>query len=91
MVARYGGEEFIVILQNIDLEGVKKVAESLIKAVSDLGIKHEYSSVSDHVTISLGMVFKSAEESLCKDELLKMADDALYRAKEGGRNRLVTL
>lgn len=90
MVARYGGEEFIVILQNIDEDGAKKVAESLIKAVGDLGIKHEYSSASDHVTISLGMAFKPAEESLCKEELLKMADDALYRAKESGRNRVVT-
>lgn len=91
MVARYGGEEFIVMLQNIEYEGAKSVAESLIKAVSDLSIKHDYSSVSDHVTISLGMTFKPADEKLCKENLLKMSDDALYRAKESGRNRFVML
>jgi len=91
MVARYGGEEFIVILQNIDHEGAANVAENLIKAVSDLGIKHEYSSAADHVTISLGMAFKPADEIVCTEELLKTADDALYRAKEEGRNRFVAL
>lgn len=91
MVARYGGEEFIVILQNIDYEGAENVAENLLKAVRDLGIKHEYSSAADHVTISLGIAFKPAEEKVCTEELLKTADDALYRAKEEGRNRFVAL
>lgn len=91
MVARYGGEEFIVLLQNIDKEGAVNVAENLIKAVSDLRIRHEYSTVSDHVTISAGMAFKAAEETLCKEELLKLADDALYRAKESGRNQIAIL
>lgn len=87
MVARYGGEEFVVLLQNTDKEGAMNVAENLIKAVSELGIKHEYSTTADHVTISAGMAFKECGETLCGEELLKKADDALYRAKEGGRNR----
>lgn len=91
MVARYGGEEFIVMLQNIDKEGAENVAESLIQAVSDLKIRHEYSSVAGHVTISAGLAFKAAEEALCKEEFLKMADDALYRAKENGRNQIAIL
>lgn len=88
IVARYGGEEFVVLLQNIDKGGAITVAESLIKAVSDLGIVHEYSSVCDNVTISAGMAFKEAEETLCQEEMLKQADDALYRAKENGRNQI---
>lgn len=91
IIARYGGEEFVVLLQSIDHEGAQKVAESLIEAVSALGIRHEYSSVASHVTISAGMAFKEAEEALCKEELLKMADDALYRAKESGRNKIAIL
>lgn len=91
MVARYGGEEFVIILQSIDQEGAKKVAESLIKAVSDLGIVHEYSSVINYVTISVGMAFKEAESTLCKEDLLKIADDALYVAKESGRNKITIL
>ena len=89
MVARYGGEEFIVILQGIDKEGAYKVAESLIEAVRELEITHEYSTIAGYVTISVGMAFKEAESTLCKEDLLKMADDALYSAKESGRNRLV--
>ncbi len=91
MVARYGGEEFVALLQNIDQDGAKKVAESLLEAVSDLKIMHEYSSASKYVTISLGIGFKELEEKLCGEELLKKADDALYRAKESGRNKFVTL
>ncbi len=86
-VARYGGEEFVVMLQNTDKEGAIRVAENLLQAVNDLNLAHDYSTIADHVTISLGMAFKSPEESLCREDLLKMADDALYRAKEGGRNR----
>lgn len=91
IVARYGGEEFVVLLQNIDKEGAITVGESLIKSVSDLKILHEYSSVSDHVTISAGMAFKEVECTLCQEELLKQADDALYRAKESGRNKMVLM
>ena len=87
MVARYGGEEFVVMLQNIDKEGVKNVAKSLIDAVSDLKIIHEYSSIAKNVTISLGIGFKEMSDNLCGAEFLKKADDALYRAKENGRNR----
>lgn len=90
VVARYGGEEFVVLLKDIDESGAKKVAESLIEAVSAQGIPHEYSDAADHVTISVGMAFKDTECSFCKEDLLKYADDALYRAKRGGRNRFET-
>lgn len=88
MVARYGGEEFVLLLQDIDIEGATKVAESLVEAVGELGILHEYSSVCDHVTVSVGLGFKEKESSVSKEELIKCADDALYLAKERGRNRI---
>lgn len=91
IVARYGGEEFVVLLQNIDKLGAITVAESLIKAVSDLGIVHEYSSISGNVTISAGMAFKECGETLCQEGLLKAADDALYCAKESGRNQIALM
>ncbi len=84
-VSRYGGEEFVVLLKNIDADGAKNVAHNIINAVNDLKIPHEYSPTSDHVTISVGMALK--ENDLSQAELLKKADDALYRAKEGGRNK----
>lgn len=88
VVARYGGEEFVVLLKDIDEPGARQVAESLVKAVSALGIAHHYSETADHVTISVGMAFKDAQNtSLTKEELLKYSDDALYGAKRSGRNR----
>lgn len=87
MVARYGGEEFVVLLKNSDQNGVEKVARMLVDAVSSMRIPHEHSAIADHVTISAGVAFKEAENPLSREELLRHADEALYRAKESGRNR----
>ena len=87
MVARYGGEEFVVLLKDIDIDGVKKVASLLIEDVQNLKIVHEYSNVSDYITISVGVAFKDANANVTKEALLKDADDALYIAKQNGKNR----
>jgi len=88
IVARYGGEEFVVLLKDIDFEGALQVAKSLIQAVEGLNIPHAYSSAADHVTVSIGMAFKGGEDLTSKEMLFNYADDALYRAKENGRNRV---
>lgn len=87
MIARYGGEEFVVVLKDIDHEGAQKVADSLVEAVESLKITHKYSLITNHVTISLGIALKEKESTLSQESLLKNADNALYRAKESGRNR----
>ena len=87
VVARYGGEEFVIILKNPDKEGAKKMANSLVEAVRELQLEHKFSSIATHVTISAGVAFKEKESSLSKEELLKEADEQLYRAKESGRDR----
>ncbi len=87
VVARYGGEEFVVILKNPDKEGAKKMANSLVEAVRELQLEHKFSSIATHVTISAGVALKEKESSLSKEELLKEADEQLYRAKESGRDR----
>lgn len=89
MVFRYGGEEFVVLLQDIDREGVRKVAENLLASVHSLNITHEYSSLQPYVTISVGIAFKDHDCTIGKEALIKMADDALYDAKEHGRDRYV--
>ncbi len=86
IASRYGGEEFVVLLKDIDKEGIKKVAETLVDAVANLKIEHEYSLVSKYVTISAGVALKERQE-ISMQELLKEADNELYRAKESGRNR----
>lgn len=86
--ARYGGEEFIIILPNTALDGAVYIAEEIRRSVIDLGITHEKSQPSGKVTISLGAAGDENNLYISYDELLKMADDALYLAKEKGRNRV---
>ena len=89
MVARYGGEEFAVILPDTDITGALQVAEGMRSAVEGLRITHRYARGSGVVTVSIGVasVIPGRNEGLSAD-LLKAADDALYQAKESGRNRI---
>jgi diguanylate cyclase (GGDEF)-like protein len=90
IIARYGGEEFLGILPGIDLHGALYLAEKMRHSVEALGLPHGASVAADHVTISLGV----ATEGSCRDksphDLVKMADDQLYRAKNTGRNRVMS-
>lgn len=87
-VARFGGEEFACILPNKTREEAMTLAEKLRLAVADLKIPHETSLVEPFVTISLGVasVIPSGDP-VCKD-LVRAADEALYRSKESGRNKV---
>lgn len=89
MIARYGGEEFVVLIKDSDENGVRKVAELLVQEIANLRIVNEYSSVSDYVTISVGVAFKEKERIISKEDLIKRADDALYLAKKSGRNKVM--
>ncbi len=89
--ARYGREEFIIILPATDINGAMKIAEDIRANVFNLNIPHEKSLPSQLVTISLGVATKGSGTMLSHEELLKMADDALYLAKEKGRNRAEAL
>ncbi len=84
---RYGGEEFAVILPETDLQGGLLIAEKLRLAVFNKNIAHEGSSVATCVTMSLGVATYTGQYHT-PEEILKAADDALYRAKEYGRNRV---
>jgi diguanylate cyclase (GGDEF)-like protein len=88
LVARYGGEEFGVILPETDLGGAIILAESMRRAVEALAIPHMNSSVSPVVTLSIGVASMRAEGGTQPDALLRAADQALYAAKRGGRNRI---
>lgn len=87
--ARYGGEEFVVLLPETHAAGALHVAEELRAAVQGLGITHEHSPTAPVVTISVGTSTHSAESPMKnKEQLLQLADEALYQAKEAGRNRI---
>lgn len=87
-IARYGGEEFIIILPETNQEGAFTIVEKIRKAIQTAAIVHVNSKVIPYVTVSLGIatVFPSLETNYT--ELLIAADDALYKAKNKGRNRV---
>ncbi|WOE85975.1 GGDEF domain-containing protein [Aeromonas veronii] len=85
LVARYGGEEFVLLLPNTDRQAAASVAQRLQDGLASLQLEHLASDVAPWVTVSQGIASNvSGEEA---SQLLERADQALYRAKESGRNQ----
>jgi diguanylate cyclase (GGDEF)-like protein len=91
LVARWGGEEFAIILPNTPSQGAMTVAETIRQSIADLQIPHASSGVANHVTMSLGVATLIPREDCSLTALKEMADEALYLAKDGGRNRAICL
>lgn len=90
LAARWGGEEFVVVLSETGAEGAVVVAERIRAAVEALRIAHEASTVSPHVTISVGCATGIPGRGREWTSLVRAADEALYRSKRNGRNRVET-
>nr|WP_214288354.1 diguanylate cyclase [Acinetobacter pittii] len=87
-VARYGGEEFVVLLPKTPAQGAYAVAANIYKAIERQAIPHAASLVSKHVTISLGFTVYTEGFKVNQEKLIHAADQALYRAKQLGRNQI---
>jgi len=87
-VARYGGEEFIIILPSTSVEQAEKITEKARLAVMNLAIEHQDSKVNSVVTMSFGIASVTLTEKDSVD-IVSIADECLYQAKEQGRNRVV--
>lgn len=90
-VARYGGEEFVILLKDINKDGVEAVANNLLNAVRELKITHEFSKIENYVTVSIGASFYNSSSDITKLELLLKADETLYSVKNSGRNNFAIL
>ncbi|MDT8902876.1 diguanylate cyclase domain-containing protein [Anaeroselena agilis] len=86
LAARHGGEEFAVLLPNTDSLGALVVAEAIRVAVATLGIEHKASSIHRCLTVSAGTATIVPDELTTPAALVAKADQALYHAKQAGRN-----
>jgi diguanylate cyclase (GGDEF)-like protein len=86
-VARHGGEEFVLVLPEIEPDGVRALLQRILDAVDALHIEHVDSACAANVTISLGAASVRAGPHALAHAALKRADELLYRAKENGRHR----
>ncbi len=90
LVARYGGEEFAIILPRVNEIEVFDLADQLRQKVWDLNIPHRTSKIATRVSISVGAATFIINKVKSNEQIIKIADDALYKAKKNGRNRVET-
>ena len=89
LAARYGGEEFVIILPHTSPQGALTVAELVQSAIASLQIPHQKSSVSEYITLSIGIATITPSSEYTPEDLIKTADNCLYQAKENGRNKIL--
>jgi len=88
LVARLGGEEFGILLVDINKEDLKKRAEEIKENIANLRIRLSEESVISK-TISIGVGIREPGDKRSVEEFVKSVDDALYNAKDNGRNQVV--
>ncbi len=91
VAARYGGEEFAILLYGSDRRTMEDIAEQLRSQVLAKKIAHPASSVHPYVTVSIGGACVTPVEGRSAVGFIQLADEALYAAKERGRNRIVLM
>ena len=89
IVIRYGGEEFLIISYNIDKLSLKILGETICNQIHDLELEHNFSEVSNYVTVSVGGYYKILDKNDTYTNLIELADSCLYEAKKNGRNQCV--
>jgi diguanylate cyclase (GGDEF)-like protein len=89
--ARYGGEEFAVVLYEASREYVAEVSTRIQRSIAELNIPHDASRVASRLTVSVGAALILPSPHRTPEGLVQLADEALYSAKEQGRNRVVVM
>ena len=87
VVCRFGGEEFILLLPNTETKGAKTIANKIRTSIENIQIPLD-TSTNINVTVSIGLSLVNPQKKQNLEESIKEADEALYKAKEGGKNRV---
>jgi diguanylate cyclase (GGDEF)-like protein len=90
-VARYGGEEFAIVLYEASREYIAEVLTRIQRSIAELNIPHDASKVAGRLTVSIGAAFVLPAANRTLEGLIQLADEALYCAKEEGRNRVIVM
>ena len=90
MSARFGGEEFAVILPATDAQGALASAQKICADIESLHLAHAGSVISEWMTVSIGAATLVPQQNEEPIQLIKLADQCLYRAKQAGKNRVVS-
>ncbi|AXH10297.1 diguanylate cyclase/phosphodiesterase (protein kinase domain) [Malaciobacter halophilus] len=90
LVARYGGEEFAMILPNTSIKNALKIASQIKNSINNLEITHEKSKVSSYITLSMGIASSKEIKNITPKNLIRLADEKLYLAKNKGRNQIIS-
>lgn len=90
IVARYGGEEFVIVLNDVSAKEALASANLIRKRIRALKIPHSTSKIAPIVSVSCGVATVTPKKEMSPEYLIQKADTALYKAKENGRNRVVS-
>lgn len=90
LVYRYGGEEFCILLTNIEPEFALAISNHICLSVEELNIAHKISPYKK-ITVSIGLAHSDKHQNNSAKETLKIADQALYQAKDKGKNQVVSM
>lgn len=88
LVARYGGEEFVIVFSNINKDMSIALAEKMRQNIMALKLEHNSSEVDNVITVSVGVTTVTPDKNTTSESLISYADNALYKAKDSGRNNV---
>lgn len=89
LLARYGGEEFALVYHNCSASLATELSNQIHEAILALQLRHEGTRQKGYLSVSLGLAIAPPNASIQPQQLIEFADQALYKAKEGGRNHTV--
>lgn len=90
-VFRFGGEEFVILLHNVDASNALEVGQRVVDNVREAKIRNSGSKIDSFITVSAGLFTFDGKKAMTTNSVIRMADEALYMAKNEGRNRICTL